>query len=173
MPDYYGTGRQPKKKRSYVWLAIVLSVVLLVLCAAPFVIPFLLQRQEPWDRSVPPDGSVSVGERSFMLPPEDGGPQPPQQTVVCGMLIYELDDVQQRYWNLPNGVIVGQVDKDGAAAKAGILAGDVIVRIGDTTPCSAADCRTLLASYKDGEQVQIELHRSGEQFRVTLTCSVE
>ena len=105
-----------------------------------------------------------------MLPPDDNL-QPPQQTVVCGMLICELDDVQQRYWDLPNGVIVGQVDEDGAAAKAGILPGDVIVRIGDTAPSSAADCRTLLTSYKDGEQVLILLHRSGQKLRVELTYS--
>lgn len=143
-----------------------------MLCAVPFLIPFFLQRQEPRERSGLPDGEAPPAERGFMLPPGDDA-QPPQQTAVCGMLICELDDVQQRYWGLPNGVIVGQVDGNGTAAHAGIQPGDVIVRIGGTAPRSAADCRSLLTSCSDGEQVQIELYRSGEKIEIELTCEGE
>lgn len=173
MPDYYGTGKQPKTKKSYVGLAITLIVVLLAANAIPLLIPYL----RSWD--APPEPDVPPQERSLQLPPENGmlppedGLQPPQQTAVCGMLICELDDVQQRYWDLPNGVIVGQVDAGGTASHAGILPGDVILRIGNAKPSSASECRTLLTSCKDGEQVQIEVYRSGETLEITLTCSAD
>ena len=164
MPDYYGTGRQPKTQRSYVGLAVTLIVVLLTASAIPFVIPRFLQKQEPAERTAP------QAERNLTLPQED---EPQQEAAVCGMLICELDEAQQRYWNLPNGVIVGQVEENSTAAAAGVLPGDVIVRIGDAAPDCAEDCRDLLTAYSDGEQVDIELYRSGEEIEVELTFGEE
>lgn len=159
MPDYYGTGRQPKSGKSYVGLAIGLVIALLAVSAVPFVTPSLLKAQTA------PERDVATERRSLTLQPEDCRQE---QTAICGMLICELDETQQRYWNLPNGVIVGQVDEDGTAAHAGVLPGDVIVRIGEETPESAADCRSLLDAYEDGERVRIELYRSGEEIEIEL-----
>ncbi|MBQ6431436.1 MAG: PDZ domain-containing protein [Oscillospiraceae bacterium] len=159
MPDYYGTGRQPKSGSSYVGLAIGLVIALLAVSALPFVIPYLQKKEPASVRTAPTE------QRKLTLQPEDCRQE---QTEVCGMLICELDETQQRYWNLPNGVIVGQVDEDGTAAHAGILPGDVIVRIGGEVPDSAADCQSLLNGCDDGERVQIELYRSGEEIEIAL-----
>ncbi len=159
MPDYYGTGKQPKSGRSYVGLAIGLVIALLAVSAAPFLIPYLRQESTGSERTAPTE------RRGLTFQPEDCRQE---QTAVCGMLICELDDTQQRYWDLPNGVIVSQVDADSAAAKAGVLPGDVIVRIGGETPGSAEDCRALLDAFADGGQVRIELYRCGEEIEVTL-----
>lgn len=159
MPDHYGTGRQPKNGRSHVGLAIGLVIALLAVSAVPFVIPYLQKRQTGPERAMPAE------RRSLTLQPEDCRQA---QTAVCGMTICDLDETQQRYWSLPNGVIVGQVDENSTAASAGILPGDVIVRVGGETPDSADECRALLDACADGETVQIELYRNGEEIEVTL-----
>lgn len=164
MPDHYGTGRQPNSGKSHVGLAVGLVIALLAANALPFVIPYLQSRQSVPERSMPTE------ERKLTLQPEDCRQE---QTAVCGMTICELDDTQQRYWALPNGVIVGQVDADGTAAHAGILPGDVIVRIGGKTPDSAEDCRSLLDAGKDGGQIRIELYRSGEEIEVELPAAAD
>ena len=161
MPDYYGTGKQPNSGKSHVGLAIGLVLVLLAANALPFLIP--RAQQEPTERAMPSE------QRNLTLRQEDCQQE---QTAVCGMTICELDDTQQRYWELPNGVIVGQVEEGGTAAHAGILPGDVIVRIGAETPDSAADCRSLLTA-GGGERVQIELYRCGEEIEIALPCGEE
>lgn len=162
MPDYYGTGKQPNSGKSHVGLAIGLVLVLLAANALPFLIP--RAQQEPTERAMPSE------QRNLTLRQEDCQQE---QTAVCGMLICELDETQQRYWELPNGVIVSQVDAGSAAAKAGVLPGDVIVRIGGKTPDSAEDCRSLLDVGKDGGQIRIELYRSGAELEVALPAAAD
>lgn len=160
MPDYYGTGRQPKNGRSYVGLAAALLVVLLAANVIPFVIPHLQEKPEVAERS------ALTEQKSLMLRPENGQQE---QTAICGMLICDLEDTQRRYWDLPNGVIVGQVDENGTSAHAGILPGDVILRIGSDQPDSVQDCIALLTACSDGEKVQMEIYRGGEEIRIELT----
>lgn len=163
MPDYYGTGKQPKSGRSYVGLAVTLVIVLLAANALPFVIP-CLQQQKSADCSAPTPQQTVLFR---------GGNAQEAQTAVCGMRICELDAAQQRYWQLPGGVIVSQVDADSAAARAGILPGDVILRIGAEAPQTAADCRTLLSAEEDGAQAELTLYRCGQEVQVTLTYANE
>ena len=144
---------------------IVLVVVLVAACAIPFVIPRSKPKQGPPERGMPPEGSAPPERTSFALP--ESGSQ--EQLTICGMLVCELDEVQQRFWDLPNGVIVSQVDDNSAAADAGVLSGDVIIRIGGETADSVETCGTLLAAYADGEQVQMVLYRCGEELQIELT----
>lgn len=164
MPDYYGTGRQPKRAKSHVGLAVGLVIALLAANALPFLIPYLLQKEKPAERAMPTE------ERKLTFRTDCASQE---QTAVCGMTICELDDTQQRYWELPNGVIVGQVDEDSTAAHAGILPGDVIVRIGGEEPVSAAECRSLLEDFAGSGRVHIELYRSGEEIEIELPFGEE
>ncbi len=169
LPDYYGTGRQPKSGKPHAGLVIALVAILLAACVMPLVIPRLQPKGEPPERGGPPEGEAPQ-QRSLVLPEDE---DPKEQAAICGMLICELDEVQQRYWDLPNGVIVGQVEANSAAANAGILPGDVIIRVGDAAPDSAKNCCALLTSCSAGGQVQVEIYRSGEEIEVELTCSDE
>lgn len=161
MPDYYGTGRQPKNGKTHFGLAVALLVVLLAANVIPFVIPRPQEKPNAVERSAPTE------QKNLMLRP---GETPQEQEAICGMLLCDLEDTQQRYWNLPNGVIIGQVEEDGTAAHAGILPGDVIIRIGGKEPDSVQDCIALLTACSDGEKVQMVLYRSGEEIQIELTC---
>lgn len=145
----------------------VLVAVLVAACVVPFAIPRQHPKEGPPERGMPPEGSAPPERTSFVLP--EGCSQ--EQIAICGMLLCELDEVQQRFWNLPNGVIVTQVEENSTAADAGVLPGDVIIRIGDTAADSVEACLTLFGAYSDGESVRIELFRCGEEIEIALPAA--
>jgi S1-C subfamily serine protease len=53
------------------------------------------------------------------------------------------------------GVGVGTVENDGAAARAGVAAGDTITALDGTKVSSLAELRTVLGKHEPGDQVQI------------------
>jgi putative serine protease PepD len=69
----------------------------------------------------------------------------------------------------PTGVGVISVSPGGAAAKAGIQAGDVIVDLaGQPTP-SVAALQSILAAHKPGDRVPARLSRNGTESTVLVT----
>jgi putative serine protease PepD len=69
----------------------------------------------------------------------------------------------------PAGVGVVSVAAGGAAAQAGIRAGDVIVAVNGKPTDSVPALQSALATLKPGEKVQIRLARDGTQSTVTAT----
>ncbi|WP_020393638.1 ChaN family lipoprotein [Thiolinea disciformis] len=59
----------------------------------------------------------------------------------------------------PNGVHIGKLIPNSAAAKAGLQEGDRITRINDQVIDSSSDLFLTLAQYRPGEQVQIGIER--------------
>jgi S1-C subfamily serine protease len=72
-----------------------------------------------------------------------------------------------------DGLRVAAVDKNSAAEKAGLLAGDVVVSIDGKTP--AADWHDLLSAKKPGETLDIRIRRSVQtgMIQKALTLTVE
>jgi serine protease Do len=68
-----------------------------------------------------------------------------------------------------DGALVESVGAGGAAAKAGIKAGDVITRIGDRLVGSDDDLIVQVRAYKVGEKVQLTYVRGGRTAKVTVT----
>ncbi len=71
--------------------------------------------------------------------------------------------------DLSNGVIVTSVEKDSAAEKAGIEAGDIIISIGDKEVTNKAYLRYYLYQYKVGDKVKVKVNRSGDTKTFTVT----
>jgi S1-C subfamily serine protease len=69
----------------------------------------------------------------------------------------------------PAGVAIVSVAKGGAAANAGLQAGDVITRIGSTQITTVQSLTEALASYKPGQQVPVTDERGGQQKTVQVT----
>jgi S1-C subfamily serine protease len=67
-----------------------------------------------------------------------------------------------------DGALVDSVAAGSAAAKAGIRAGDVIIRVGDRLVGGADELVTLIRSRKVGEQVGLTYVRAGRSVRVTV-----
>jgi len=83
----------------------------------------------------------------------------------------DVDPFVAAQYNLPvdRGVLVAEVTQGGAAAKAGIRNGDVIVKIDDTDVKSRSDLTNYLLNKKPGDQVTIGLYRGNQQLTVKVT----
>ena len=73
------------------------------------------------------------------------------------------DEVAARLPALPTstGAVVLAVAQGGAAAQAGVRAGDVIVRVGDTAVDAQTPLLNALAKHQPGETVKVVLNRNG------------
>ena len=69
------------------------------------------------------------------------------------------------------GAIISEVSEGGAAQKAGIQAGDVIIDIDDNPITNYTDMTRVLSKYSVGDKVKVTISRDGKQmdFNVTLT----
>ncbi|MGE5525362.1 MAG: DegQ family serine endoprotease [Rhodospirillaceae bacterium] len=69
----------------------------------------------------------------------------------------------------PTGVLVAWVEPGSPAQKAGIMAGDVILKYNNETIDTAAKLPRLVASSKPGTQAALEVWRKGARQQVTAT----
>ncbi len=67
------------------------------------------------------------------------------------------------------GALVTAVEKDSPAAKAGIEAGDVIVRYNGTELSTSAQLPVLVSNTKPGEVAKLDVVRKGEAKRIDVT----
>jgi serine protease Do len=73
-----------------------------------------------------------------------------------------------------SGVYISNVSKDGAAAEAGIQAGDVIVAINGNKVKNTSQLQEQVARYKPNDKVRITYYRKDQERTVTVTLkSVE
>jgi serine protease Do len=88
-----------------------------------------------------------------------------------GVMIQEMTKDLAKQFGLsePKGVLVGQVNKDSPAEKAGLKAGDVIVRYDGQAATSVRQVRDLVANTLPGAKVKIEIIRDGKEKTVTAT----
>ena len=88
-----------------------------------------------------------------------------------GLAYQELGDQLARYFKVEGGVLVTEVDEAGAAGKAGIKAGDVIVRFDGKAVKDGDDLRTALADAEAGTSAKVGLQRDGRAMDVTVTLA--
>jgi S1-C subfamily serine protease len=62
----------------------------------------------------------------------------------------------------PRGVVVTEVDPEGAAAKAGLRPGDVVLEIDRDPVADVAAFRTLVAAARPGESLRLYVHRQSQ-----------
>jgi S1-C subfamily serine protease len=84
-----------------------------------------------------------------------------------------VDQMTQAQDNLSvdHGVLVTQVVNNGAAAKAGIQGGDVIVQINNSAIDSIPALEDALISKNPGDKVTVKAYRANQQLTFTVTLS--
>ncbi len=87
-----------------------------------------------------------------------------------GVTIQDLDEVTAKALGLKDqkGALIGSVMPKEPADKAGLKAGDIVVKIGDTTISNASDLTKVIASHKPNEKVQITAIRDGKEKQFTV-----
>lgn len=107
------------------------------------------------------------------MPPDfEGGPMRHMfrlgQGRKLGLSYQELGDQLARYFKVDGGVLVTDVEEDGPAAKAGIKAGDVIVRVAGKAVKDGGDLRQALADAAAGSSATIGVQREGRSMDLTV-----
>ena len=87
-----------------------------------------------------------------------------------GITIKDVDPRTARRKKLRHsqGVYVASLTKGGAAAEAGLRAGDIIQSINGRHVANTSELQEQLANYRPGHQVKLEVWRDGEQFERAL-----
>jgi len=90
-----------------------------------------------------------------------------------GMDLRDLNKQLGAYFEAPNGrgVLVEEVEKNSNAEKAGLRAGDVIVRVGKESVEDTHDIRDALHDSRDGDKAEVEVIRKGA--RKVLTMEID
>jgi serine protease Do len=104
------------------------------------------------------------------MPPMAFGPRGGRK---LGLAYQELGDQLARYFKVEGGVLVTDVDADGPAGKAGLKAGDVIVRIGGKAVRDGEDVREALRDVEPGSTATIGVQREGRPMDLTVKVGAE
>ena len=98
--------------------------------------------------------------------------------VIAGLLLAALPATAQAKGYLgvqfrlnPNGkgMLIIEVQADSAAAKAGVKAKDVILKIDGTEPTSLQEFRAILELKQPGDEVTLDILRDGKEEKVKVT----
>ncbi len=91
-----------------------------------------------------------------------------------GVTPTDVTEEISKMYNIPIGVFMSDVMKDGAAAKAGILQGDIITKINTTEITSSTQLRELVSSIKAGTDISVTFMRGtdGGYKEMTLTVTL-
>ncbi len=88
---------------------------------------------------------------------------------LMGVSVRDLDSVTASYYSLPVGVYVGEVNEGGAAERAGIQAGDIIVALDDREVTCYNDLSAALRFYHAGDSAVVKVYRAGAELTMTIT----
>jgi serine protease Do len=102
----------------------------------------------------------------------------PDGDLRLGLSVQRLDEAMRRQYNLPanlQGVVVAEVEQGTDAARKGLRAGDVIVRVGERRVSSPADLSSAVdAARAAGRRgVLLFVHREGRTLAVAVQLSSE
>ncbi len=87
-----------------------------------------------------------------------------------GAWIQDLnDDLAESFdYDSRNGVLIGDVDPDSPAGKAGLQSGDIVLEYDGEPVTKADDLRMRVAGTKPGEEVELEIWRDGKRRTVEV-----
>jgi S1-C subfamily serine protease len=106
-------------------------------------------------------------------PPPPFGPPAFPPRVRLGVLLQEMTDDLRAVFGVDagSGVLVAEVLPDSAAKKAGVVAGDVIVRVDRRMVRRVADVHRTLSCFEPGEEAALAIIRDKKP--VTLTVKLD
>jgi serine protease Do len=125
----------------------------------------------------PTGGNIGIG---FAIPAEEAAPIVAQlmkgATVQRGYLGVAMQDVDADVADalgIPKdrGTLITRVEPNGAAAKAGVQQGDVIVKVNGQDVTPEQTLSYLVGALKPGAKVPLEIVRDGKPVRVTVTVA--
>jgi serine protease Do len=125
----------------------------------------------PW-QSVDPE-QLPEQFRSFRMPemPAMPGMAMPTNTLMLGIMGEPLGQEKQlaEYFGVEDGVLVKSVNHGGAAEKAGIRAGDVVLKVDDSHISTTRDITMALRAARSKKTVTVVVMRNHKEMPITVT----
>ena len=92
-----------------------------------------------------------------------------------GIEYQEISGQLAKYFKVPedSGVLVTNVEDDGPAAKAGLKAGDVILKFDGRSIKDTDDLQRAVAKAEPGEEVTVTVQREGRPLELKVTLAGE
>lgn len=87
-----------------------------------------------------------------------------------GIAMQELTDDLKREFNVDYGVLVSEVMEGDPADKAGVLAGDVVLKVGEKKVRSPHDLLFAVLEYNPGDKVKLLIDRQGKRKELTVVA---
>lgn len=110
-----------------------------------------------WRRGATRDLSITIAEMEPEQPPVTEERKPQAKTNALGLAVTELSDAQKKSMGVTSGVAVEAAD--GVAARAGLRAGDIILRLNNTDITSAAQFNALVSRLERGRMAVLLVRR--------------
>lgn len=88
-----------------------------------------------------------------------------------GIRYHELSDQLAGYFKVEDGVLVSSVDEDSPAARAGLRAGDVIVKLDGRKVADASDLGQAVARMEPGVEATLTVQRDGRPLDLKVTVA--
>jgi serine protease Do len=86
-----------------------------------------------------------------------------------GITGIEVTEAISRYYDLPMGIYVSELESGSGAELAGVEKGDVLLSFGGKTVKTIAELSTILKAYKAGDTVKIVVSRFGSKLSLKMT----
>ena len=130
----------------------------------------------PWADMVPPrppeppEAPEPPDFRNFTFHSHPGGPGGPRK---LGIRFQEISGQLAQYFGLSSdeGILVVHVEADSAAAKAGMKAGDVVLKIDGKNVADERDLRRAVDALEPGKDASVTVQRAGKPVDLKVTVS--
>lgn len=156
----YGTGRDPQRKGSYLIPIVLLLLSSLLIHGLTFL---YVRNQEESPRE---ESCRSLLEE---LPTGDYHYQEPiKDQCGLGLQLSDISEIQQRYWSLPDGAFIEQVEPNSTAYAAGLRPGDLLVQIEGYPIPDAASCLDILEKHCGNSALHLVYYRGGAEHRLEI-----
>lgn len=77
------------------------------------------------------------------------------------------------YFNMVEGAYISAVDDNSCAGTAGLMVGDIIIKLDDREITSSSDLKSAKKNYKAGDTATLVVYRSGEEVELTIVFDEE
>jgi serine protease Do len=118
-----------------------------------------------------PEGSFRMpSTQPKMVPPDWPDPALSWHSAVLGIVCEGIRSQFAEYFGVKEGVLIRYVAPNSPAEKAGLRAGDVLVKVGDSPVSTPREVTLALGSDQPpGKQVRIQLKRDRKEISVNVT----
>ncbi|MBQ8768681.1 MAG: PDZ domain-containing protein [Oscillospiraceae bacterium] len=168
--DSYKTGStKPPKNRGGLVAGLLVAVILLAGVSSILgVMNIQLFRMLQAEKGSPVSFEENTPTETKATVP--GSSQNAAGKPALGLTVSSLSELDQRYFHLPAGVLVSQVEEQGCAAKAGLAVGDIIVSFNGVSVLTAEELEQALQACQIEEQVEVVFYRyrTEKQHRATV-----